>query len=728
MSHPIVTRLGAVVLITIGLATATQIVSAQSNLSIYTDHLVNGFQDWSWAAHNFANPSPVHSGNNSISVSDVAWTAVSFEQAGFNNYQGGFDVSGYTNFSFWANGGSGGGQRLQVYVQYGLNGSSSSATYSLSALPVNAWQQYVIPFSALGIAGATNVNRFNIQLTGNGTTNLFYLDDIQLTTGSGPSLVQVTINATNRIRTADARWSGLNTAVWDSNLDTPQTTNLLSEIGAKILRFPGGSLSDEYHWGTGRSLNNTWQWGTFFTNFIHVATNVGAQALITVNYGTGTPAEAAAWVRSANITNHLAFKYWEIGNECYGTWETDSNAVPNDPYTYAVRAQQYFLAMKTVDPTIKIGVVTAPGEDAYATYTTHSAINPFTGLAHYGWTPVMLSTLKSLGITPDFIVNHRYAEYSTPNSAASSDCDALLLQSTPAWTGDAVDLRQQLNAYLGTAATNVEMLVTENNSEAGAQGRQSTSLVNALYYADSLGQLMLTEFNAYVWWDLRNGSDPTGSFDPSLYGWRNNGDIAMVGDVTNCYPPFYAAKLLQHFTAAGDAILAATSDYSLLSAYAARHANGSVSLLVINKNPVASLNTHLSVNGYQPGTNATLYFYGIPQDNAAQSGLGSPDIQLTNTWVSGANFNYSFPPYSLTLLTLLPVAPQIQNQPAAGSNLILQIQGQPDVRYILQTTTNLAGAHWISVQTNTLAANSWNVTNSPSATAPAQFWRAAWLP
>ena len=27
----------------------------------------------------------------------------------------------------------------------------------------------------------------------------------------------------------------------------------------------------------------------------------------------------------------LGFKYWEIGNECYGTWETDSNAVPHDP-------------------------------------------------------------------------------------------------------------------------------------------------------------------------------------------------------------------------------------------------------------------------------------------------------------------------------------------------------------------------------------------------------------
>ena len=36
---------------------------AQSNLTIYADSLVNGWQDWSYyATRNFANTSPVHSG------------------------------------------------------------------------------------------------------------------------------------------------------------------------------------------------------------------------------------------------------------------------------------------------------------------------------------------------------------------------------------------------------------------------------------------------------------------------------------------------------------------------------------------------------------------------------------------------------------------------------------------------------------------------------------------
>ncbi len=117
-------------------------------------------------------------------------------------------------------------------------------------------------------------------------------------------------------------------------------------------------------------------------------------------------------MRSANVTNRLGFKYWEIGNECYGTWETDSNLYPHDPYTYATRAASYYTQMKAADPTIKIGVVATPGEDSSSNgYTSHPAVNPRTGQVHYGWVPVMLSTLKAQGITPDFMVHHRYPEY-----------------------------------------------------------------------------------------------------------------------------------------------------------------------------------------------------------------------------------------------------------------------------------------------------------------------------
>ena len=54
--------------------------------------------------------------------------------------------------------------------------------------------------------------------------------------------------------------------------------------------------------------------------------------------------------------------------------------------------------------------------------------------------------------------------------------------------------------------TNVELVCTENNSDVANPGKQSVSLVNGLYKADSLGQLMQTEFNGLFWHDFRDGA------------------------------------------------------------------------------------------------------------------------------------------------------------------------------------------------------------------------------
>src|ERR1017187_8744861 len=153
-------------------------VRAQTNLPIYTDHLVNGFQDWSWSQiHNLANTSPVHTGASSISVYATNWQAVAFENNGFNEYCNGFNSSVYSSLVFWANGGPLGGQRIQVYTVP----SSGGSPYQMSALAANTWQQFPIPLSTIGAASITNLSQIIFQLTASGTTNVFYLDDIQLT-------------------------------------------------------------------------------------------------------------------------------------------------------------------------------------------------------------------------------------------------------------------------------------------------------------------------------------------------------------------------------------------------------------------------------------------------------------------------------------------------------------------------------------------------------------------
>jgi hypothetical protein len=694
---------------------------AQANLPIYTDHLANGFeQNWSWATVNVQNFSQVYLGSYSISVNDAGNQGLVFMRSEFND-------SPYTNLSFWVNGGSTGGQLLQVS---GDLDNVEQAGYSIASLPANTWKQVTVPLSSLGMANKPNVTGFTIQGRSGGSQPTFYVDDVQLVAALTPTVVHLGVNAGQALQTVDARQFGLNTATWDGSLGNSQTLPLLRQIGTTALRWPGGSTSDyNYNWATDPSGNSTFQ---------NLATNLGAQVFTTVNYGTGTAGEAAAWVLYANKTNNCGFKYWEVGNECYGSLETDSHAIEHDPYTYATNAAAYILQMKAAYPTvpIKVGVVVVPGEDSYANNEDHSALNPVTGVSHYGWTPVVLSTLKSLGVTPDFLIYHFYWQYTTSGQgyyADSEDCDPLLLQvagnQSPVdwsdWASAAASLRTQLTDYMGASTSNVELCVTENNSDSGAMGRQSTSLVNALYLADSTCQLMETEFRSYIWWDLHNGPETDGDFDPTIYGWRTDGDYGILSGSNTPYPTFYAEKLLRSFARPGDSVLASSSDNLLLSAYSVRRTNGALTMLVINKDMVTNLVGQIALTNFVPWSTATVQSYGITQDQATENnGPAASQDLATNTSSATANFNYTFPPLSLTLFTFAPGPASLSVQQVQSSQIQMLLQGQSGAPYIIQSSPDLS--HWTSISTNTLSGSTTSVSLPISSGQSTQFFRAVW--
>jgi uncharacterized protein (TIGR03437 family) len=619
--------------------------------SIYEDAFRNRWSNCSSGQTNSNNSSPVHSGNSSISVTLAghANLCVSHPSA-----EGFFDFSWFDGLSLWLHGGTSGGQLLQV--QASVNGALGPIV-PLPSLAAGIWQQASIPVASLGLNTNTKAAKVQILIQGLNASaqSTFYVDDIALTISQPPSAIHVSVNAAQVIRTADPRHFGINTAFWDYP-PLATLTAALGEMNVQALRFPGGSSSDDFHWATANPVA-----GNSFDDFAQVAKSIGAQAFITVNYGSGTATEAASWVAYSKAHNY-GIRYWEVGNESYGSWETDNNIRPNDPYTYAVRFKDYYTQIKAADPTARVGAVVEVGEDNYANYTDHPATNPRTGVTHNGWTPVVLSTLNALGVTPDFLIYHKY----NLNGGWANDFE--LLQSANSWGAPAADLRQQLNDYLGTEANKVELVNTEHNRGAWIT-RQTTSLVNGLFLADSVAYAIQTEFNAVLWWNVLN--DPTPDYDPSLYGWRmySNFGVSPQNLKGQYYPTFYAIKILQHFARAGDQVLSANTGYPLLSAHATKRSDGSLSLLVVNQSPVSTLEGTVSVNGFTPAPNAVVYSYGIPQDEAARTGAGSPDIAQTTFSGASNNFNYSFPPYSITVISMSPApaaAVQVTSVNVAG--------------------------------------------------------------
>jgi len=67
------------------------------------------------------------------------------------------------------------------------------------------------------------------------------------TMASGQS---VTVNFNSSLGTVPAWGQGIGTAVYDGNLTDAAVPGLVKNAGYNIMRFPGGSYSDIYHWQT----------------------------------------------------------------------------------------------------------------------------------------------------------------------------------------------------------------------------------------------------------------------------------------------------------------------------------------------------------------------------------------------------------------------------------------------------------------------------------------------
>ncbi|HEU5229157.1 MAG TPA: cellulose binding domain-containing protein [Ktedonobacteraceae bacterium] len=545
---------------------------------------------------------------------------------------------------------------------------------------------------------------------------------------------QITINASQSLGTVTNASEGINTAVWNGNMLDSAATTLLKNANVKTMRYPGGSTSDVYHW-----QSNTTVQGQSFANpsntfdaFMGVVQAVGsdAQPIITVNYGSGTPQEAANWVQYANkggpgyngpvptytggsSTGHTyGIKYWEVGNEVYGNgsftanWEFDTHSTKGAT-AYAQNAVQIIQAMKAVDPTIKVGVVlTTPGDWPDGVVDTNDGDT-------MDWNHTVLSIA---GPFIDFGDIHWYTDY----ASGGNYTDAGLLGSPAEIAGKVSTLRSLYGQFLGSRASQVGIAVTEMNSNGGGfpPGKQTVGLVNGLFLADAYMTWLENGVFNVDWWAEHNGISTSGDNSSSLYGTANFGDMGVLSNGSSSggvseppadtpFPPYYALQMFSHLFGPGDTMVSSSSNQSLVAAHAVKQANGNLAVLLINKDPNTTYTIALSLNGYSAAANATLYTYG-QNSSSITSAQGSPD-------------SVSIAPYSLTTIVLQPgtgVTPTPTNTPTPIPTTTPSPTPSPTpsagasckVVYTITNQWNTGfGASIAITNTGTTAINGWNL-------------------
>ncbi len=119
----------------------------------------------------------------------------------------------------------------------------------------------------------------------------------------------------------------------------------LREVGLPVLRWPGGCFADEYHWKDGvgpketrKKMVNT-HWGgvtednSFGTHeFFELCRQIGCEAYITGNVGSGTVQEMNEWVEYMTFDGISPMAAWRRENGHEDAWKLDFFGIGNEPW------------------------------------------------------------------------------------------------------------------------------------------------------------------------------------------------------------------------------------------------------------------------------------------------------------------------------------------------------------------------------------------------------------
>jgi hypothetical protein len=513
---------------------------------------------------------------------------------------------------------------------------------------VGQWTQVRISLAALGL---TSGNRFKFFRLHNFTGGLisFYLDESRIIKPANATAA-VNILPTVVDYVLPGPMFGAGGSIFNPYFDHATTKARVKEGGINAFTYPGGADTNAFDWRTNMEIRNNIPAILTVNGFLKMSDQLGADKIIGVNYGSGTPEDARDWVHYANIIRSSNVKYWVIGNENYGVWSYDTHPFRNDAILYAEWAVEAIQMMRAVDPTIKIGINGLHSEAAYPQRI--SVQNPRTGQMVNGWTPVVLTLMRQAGVYPDWIDVHYYPQ------GPLSESDANILNSHIYWDLVFIPLRTMLDDYLGPQGANVKMNVTENNGVFFNPGRQSVSVVTALYMMRSWVKAVQFKAGSFIWWRLHQHVQTVGNNSDLLYGWREYGDYGVLArdyppgvspPLNERYPAFFAFKLLKVFARPGFEVLRTQNNNNQVTALAARNPmTGRINLLLCNNTRETVVKVRVTIPGYARTDAPTVFGWGMAED------LGMQDVRVTRVPLafSSRDLDVDIQPYSMNVVEL----------------------------------------------------------------------------
>jgi hypothetical protein len=406
---------------------------------------------------------------------------------------------------------------------------------------------------------------------------------------------------------------GNNANTWSTIMyNNPTLVNHIREMNPRVLRYPGGNLSNVFFWDLEANKkpgdmpqyvideHGLWEgrdpatWTMSVDNYYRFLDSVNCEGIICVNYSYaryGTSEDpvakaahyAADWVRYDNGKT----RFWEIGNENYGNWQSgyeidtafnkDGQPQRINGRLYGEHCRIFIDSMKSA--AAEIGHTLYIGVQAWESETSWDPVQT-------DWNEQMMPVIADKA---DFYIVHNYY---TPYE---EDSDAqTILQTYQKSTG----FKESVFTDLAEAGYGPAPLALTEWNIFAVGSRQQVSHINGIHAVLVTGQLMEDAYGMANRWDLANGwanGDDHGTF--------SQGEEPGV-ERFEPRPVFYYLTYMQRYF--GDVMVAASGEAEDVVVYASAFHNGPLGVVVVNKG-TQSQQIALNSTNFMPGENYYRY-------------------------------------------------------------------------------------------------------------------------
>jgi len=454
----------------------------------------------------------------------------------------------------------------------------------------------------------------------------FFLDDWQGKTFTKPSTIEYsiptvvsysfTVDASKIITKIPRSVFGHNAVWWMGPVaDLQSFITPMSNLQAHIIRFPGGSSSDVYFWNRAHGdlpadapekiMNasgvkespgymygmSDYNWVCSVDNYYSMLQQTGNQGIITVNYGyarygTGTnPVATAAhlaaqWVRYDNGRT----KYWEVGNEGFGSWEWGyriDKALNQDGQPEYISGALYAQHFQVFADSMR----KAAAEVGARIFIGAVAAESASGAA---WNSGLFAGINNKA---DFYVVHNYFTSYNENSTAKAIYSAA--GSVPS------EMMSYMVQTIESKGAEVKPIVLDEWNMWAQGSKQQVSNVSGGFSLIVWGELIKNHYGMAARWDLINGW--SNGNDHGLFSAGDEPGVSKWSPRPSFYYMYYFQKML------GDRLVEVEGN-SDIKAYASTFASGELNVVLVNTTS-APYNVEIKTKNFRKGNN--FYWYSL---------------------------------------------------------------------------------------------------------------------